>query len=113
MRDAHYHIQLIRTTVRRLITTHDSAGVSTFLQDSTAPTTLLNPDDGATSPVLSHVWTTASVPVDNEDTTDWAQAAADGNRVRAGRGWMDFPGVGWYVYGIRVGMDGDHLCVIL
>lgn len=81
--------------VRRVITTHDSTGASKFLLDGPAPTTLLVPPKGDLSPVLSHIWTTASLPVDNEDATDWAQGATEGKAVRPGNGRMDFPGLAW------------------
>lgn len=81
--------------VRRVVTTHDATGASAFLHDGPAPTTLMIPALGDLSPVFSHVWTTASLPVDNQDDTDWAQAATEGKTVRPGGGRMDFPGLGW------------------
>lgn len=45
--------------------------------------------------MFSHLWTTVSVPVDNDDAADWAQEASQGKTVRPGMGRMDSPGLKW------------------
>ncbi len=52
--------------VRRIVTGHDSAGKAVFRSDQSFPVEPIPSGDAA----FSLVWTTASVPVDNNDETD-------------------------------------------
>ncbi len=52
--------------VRRIVTGHDAAGKAVFRSDQSFPVEPIPSGDAA----FSLVWTTASVPVDNNDETD-------------------------------------------
>jgi quercetin dioxygenase-like cupin family protein len=52
--------------VRRIVTGHDAAGRAIFRSDDLLPVDLIPSGDAA----FSLVWTTASVPADNNDNTD-------------------------------------------
>ena len=55
-----------KTPLRRVVTGHDAAGRAVVTHD-----TLLSPNGGPTGVAeLTLVWTTPSMPVDNDDTTD-------------------------------------------
>lgn len=52
--------------VRRIVTGHDEAGRAVFTADDLLPVTPISSGDAA----FSLIWTTASVPADNNDDTD-------------------------------------------
>ena len=52
--------------VRRIVTGHDAAGRAVFTADDLLPVTPIPSGDAA----FSLIWTTASVPADNNDDTD-------------------------------------------
>jgi quercetin dioxygenase-like cupin family protein len=52
--------------VRRIVTGHDEAGRAVFTADELLPVTPIPSGDAA----FSLIWTTASVPADNNDDTD-------------------------------------------
>ena len=52
--------------VRRIVTGHDEAGRAVFTADDLLPVTPIPSGDAA----FSLIWTTASVPADNNDDTD-------------------------------------------
>ncbi len=52
--------------VRRIVTGHDDAGKAVFRSDELLPVELIPSGDAA----FSLIWTTASVPADNNDDTD-------------------------------------------
>lgn len=60
------------STFRRIVTTHDASGVSVVRSDDTLTPTPIAGGDA----VFQLVWTTPTVPVDNNDESDGASRAA-------------------------------------
>ena len=58
--------------VQRVVTGHDAAGRAVIRSDDVAPTRLIPSGDAA----FLLVWTTATVPADNNDETDGRERAA-------------------------------------
>jgi hypothetical protein len=70
--------------VRRVVTGHDASANSVFERDDSAAVRALPAPPGVTPSHFHHVWTTAAVPVDNSDGTDWATRAAEGQALGTG-----------------------------
>lgn len=61
-----------KTTVRRVVTGHDAQGRAAFRSDEQFTPAIVPSGDAA----MALVWTTATVPADNNDETDGRQRAA-------------------------------------